>query len=222
MPVAAALKSLLPEGLRPGTITTVASSIGQGSTSLALALAAEASATGASTAIVGFPALGLGTVAELGFALDHLVLVATPAQPQLWATAVATLIAAFDIVLLDGRDIRPGSTAARRLLARSREHSTVLIQAGKSWPDQPDYALTVTEAAWEGLGPGHGYLRRRRATVEATGRRGATQTRRTVLWLPGPDGTVTPATSVIPVTPSIAPRTRGNRWAKRPPIASSS
>jgi hypothetical protein len=140
-------------------------------------------------AAIGVPSLGLAAAAGFGIDLGRLVMVAEPPAGE-WATVVATMLDAFDVVVArpPGRRIGPGE--ARRLSARSRERGSVLVRLGDGWPDAADVSLTVTATEWEGLGQGHGHLRARRATVEAGGRRGADRPRRVELWLPGPDGTV--------------------------------
>ena len=81
---------------------------------------------------------------------------------------------------------------ARHLVARARDRHVVLVvvpgRAG--WPEPPDVRLTVDAGRWDGIGQGTGYLRRRRLTVTATGRRSAARPRRHDLWLPSPTGAV--------------------------------
>ena len=113
LPVLDALHPLLPDpGLRRGTVVAVE---GVAATSLALALAAGASAAGSWVGVVGVPSLGLAAAAELGVALERLVLVAPPA-PGEWATVAATMVDAFDVVLA-GPPRRGGPAMARRLQA---------------------------------------------------------------------------------------------------------
>jgi hypothetical protein len=190
LPVLPGLESLLPEaGLRRGSVVAAQ---GRGATSLALALAAGPSSSGSWTAAVGLPALGLRAAGELGVALHRLALVPDP-DPATWATVVAALVDAFDVVLArPDRRARPSD--GRRLTARARERGAVLVLLGPlgKWLEGPDLRLTVAGSAWEGLGDGHGHLRARRLTVEATGRRHASRPRRADLWLPGPSGGVHP------------------------------
>lgn len=207
LPVIAALAGLLPEGgLRRGSVVSVE---GSGATTLALALLAGASQAGSWTVAVGVPTLGLAAAAEVGVDLERLVLVDIP-PPAQWATVVAALADAFDVVLIcPGHRVRPGD--ARRLVARVRERGGVLCQLpsssaaspstafpSRTWPDAVDLALTVRAGEWRGVAAGetgHGRLQSRRVTVEVTGRRGAARLRRTDLWLPGADGTVSLADS---------------------------
>jgi len=184
LPVLEPLRTLLPEGLRRGSIVGV-----EASTSLALALVAGPSAAGSWLAVAGMSSLGLAAAAELGVDLERLVVVADPPAAR-WPAVVATLVDAFDVVLVrSGHHLRAGD--ARRLTARLRERGAVLVVAGE-WPDVPDVSLSVVRATWHGIGDGHGHLRAREVVVEASGRRGAARPRRAPLWLPAAGGGVAP------------------------------
>lgn len=207
LPLLPALAGLFPEPvLQRGTTVAVG---GVGAASLALAVAAGPSGGGSWVATVGLPALGLVATAELGVAFERLAVIAEPPASQ-WGSVVASLIGAFDVVLVAvPRVVR--AAEARRLAARSRERGTVLVVvdlahalAGVGVDDgdararartkgvelQPDIVLRVTRAEWLGVGEGFGHLQHRRVQVEATGRRAAARTRRADLLLPGPDGQV--------------------------------
>jgi hypothetical protein len=227
LPVLPALAPLLPGGgLQRGTTVAVGTWDGlPGATSLALALAAGASQAGSWVAAVGLGGLGLVAAAELGVALDRLVLVADPGrQREGWASVVAALVDGFDVVLVagqpEGRDrsqgrgqdlgrgtgLRPAD--ARRLVARARERGAVLMAVGGDLPgERSPVRLTVVAAAWTGLGEGWGHLAGRRVTVEAGGRGEAARPRRAELWLPaagGAVGAVEPVTDPIPLHPRPA------------------
>jgi hypothetical protein len=176
-------------GLRRGSVVGVAAAPRCGGAgTLALALTAAASAAGSWVAGVGLDSLGLVAAAELGVALERLVLVAAP-ERSAWPTVVAALVDGFDVVLVrPGRGLRPAD--ARRLVARARERGTVLVAVGATWADGADVRLTVQASTWEGLGEGHGHLRARRVTVGAEGRGEASRPRQVDLWLPGPGGGV--------------------------------
>ena len=204
LPVLPALEGLLPEpGLRRGT--TVGVGGGPGATSLALALGAAASAAGSWAAAVGLPSLGLEAAGELGVALERLLLVEPP--PDRWATVVAALVDAVDLVhvALPPR-VRLGD--ARRLAARARERGAVLVvhapgAPGASgvgaWPEAPAVRLTVEAAAWEGpAGEGAGRLTARRVEVVGGGRGAAARPRRAALWLPDATGSVRLADPAAP------------------------
>ena len=201
--VVAPLEPLLADGgLRRGSTVTVEGA--PGATSLGLALGAAASASGAWVAAVGLPALGLSAAAELGVALERVVVVTSP-PAQAWATVVAALVDAVDLVWL-GLPRRVPAGDARRLAARARERGSVLVAlasgertAGRaSWPQAPDVRLRVASPSWTGLsGDGAGRLQARRVEVVATGRAAASRERRVPLWLPGPDGRVQRATPPV-------------------------
>jgi hypothetical protein len=200
LPVLDALAPVVPGGaLRRGSTVAVGASPG-GATSLALALAAGPSAAGSWTGAVGVPTLGLAAAAELGVALSRLVMVAGPGPAEA-ATVVATLVDAVDVVLVgDGCRIRPADE--RRLIARVRERGAVLLWVGRRAPGQgADLRLDVVAGRWEGVGDGHGHLRRRRVTVEAGGRREAARPRRVDLWLPAAAGGVEEVVDEAPVRP---------------------
>lgn len=175
LPVLPALEGLLPCGaLRRGSTVAVL-----GSTSLALALAAAASAAGSWCAAVGLPSLGLVAVAELGVSLDRLALVGAPGES--WPSVVAALLDALDVVV-----VRPPGPArgapVRRLAARARERGAVLVPVCP-W-EGADVCLAVTRSEWHGLGAGYGHLRSRRLEVTARGRRAAARPRQVSMWLP--------------------------------------
>ncbi|MFP5320079.1 MAG: hypothetical protein ACLGI2_17525 [Acidimicrobiia bacterium] len=198
LPVLDPLAPLLPGGgLRRGTVVGVS-----GSTSLALALLAGASAAGSWCGAVGLPSLGVVAAAELGVALERFPLVAAPAGGEEWAWAVAALLDGVDVVLARPPSPVPARNA-RRLAARARERSAVLVVTGVArtpwpalWPEALDGRLEAESAVWEGVGEGHGRLRARRVEVVAGGRGAATRPRRVSLWLPGPDGGVATAPPV--------------------------
>jgi hypothetical protein len=211
LPVLAPLRPLLPDGgLRRGTTVTVEGA--PGATSLALALGAAASAAGSWVAAVGLPALGWLAAAELGVALERVVVVSPP--PAAWATVVAALLDAVDLVWA-GPPPRLAAGDARRLVARARERGSVLVPLDRpgtgpgagpgsaGWPLPAPVRLVVASSTWSGpVGAGAGRLESRRVEVVATGRGAAARQRRLALELPGPDGGVAP---VPPPAPSPAP-----------------
>ena len=180
LPVPRALEPLLPDrGLRRGGTVAV-----HGSLALALALVAGASAAGSWVVAVGLPDLGVVAAAEAGIVLERLALVPR-AGPAAWATVVAALLDAIDLVLVRP-PARLSAVVARRLAARARERRSVLLPVGDVWPIPPDLRLAVTASQWEGLGQGHGRLEARKVEVAAAGRGAAVLERRATLWLPGP------------------------------------
>lgn len=184
VPVLPELSGLLPgRGLRRGTTVAVAggrAGTASGGTSLLLALLAGASRAGSWCAVVGVPALGVLAAAESGIALDRLALVPNPG-PE-WPTVVAALIDGVDVVVTAVPGPVSGSIASR-LAARTRQRGCVLVPFGR-W-DGADVTLQVVHGMWEGLGAGHGRLRRREVTVAARGRGAAARPRELTLWMPG-------------------------------------
>jgi len=183
LPVPPALAQVLPDGgLRRGTTVSVL-----GSTSLALALVAEASRSGSWCAAVGAPALGLVAADELGIALERFPLIG--ASGRMWVRAVAAAFEGFDLVL----GWPSGGLAlaeARRLTALIRERGSVLVACGPGWPERTDLSLAVARSDWLGLERGHGRLRAHRLEVAVGGRGAASAVRTAALWLPGPDGAI--------------------------------
>ena len=197
LPVLPALDGLVPGGgLRRGATVSVRSGVG-GATSLAMALAAEASQHGSWVAGVGLPSLGLVAADELGVALERLVLVAAP-ERDTWGGVVAALVDGFDLVVLHAGRTGVRTADARRLVARARERGAVLLQLGPGWPEGADVQLEVTRARWEGLDHGHGRLLARKVRVAGAGRGEAARPRQVDLWLPGADGQVGAAEPVVP------------------------
>ncbi len=184
LPVLPALAGLFPGGLRRGTTIGVS---GVGARSLAIAMMVRATTTGSWIAVVGDLDLGLAAAAGQGLAMERLVVVDAP-DPTGWGPAVATLVGAFDLVMVAPRH-RVGAVDARRLAARCRERGSVLFHLGDGpWPDRLDLRLVVGVATWTGPDAGHGRLSSRRTGVTASGRGMESTGRRTELLLPGPDG----------------------------------
>lgn len=207
--VAEPLRPLLPQGgLRRGSSVAV-----EGSTALALALAAGPSAAGSWVAAVGVAGLGAVAAAEVGVDLGRFALVPVVPREQ-WAVVVAALLDALDVVVVGAP---PGVRAAdaRRLAARARERRSVLVIVGRGWPEATDVRLAAGESRWEGLGRGHGCLRARRLEVVAGGRGAAARERRAWLWLPSPDGGVA-------VAAPPGERSRGTSHRAADPVALSS
>lgn len=191
LPVPSGLAGLLPRGGLARGSTTVVS----GSTSLVLALLAEASAAGGWTALVGLPEVGVLAAHELGLVLDRVALVPDPGPDA--PVAVAALLDGVDAVV-----VGPGAGLSvvdrRRLSARARERSAVLVST-EPWPGA-HVVLTAERSAWEGLGPGHGRLRRRRLSVARTGRgAAATGLTREVVLPAEPETSVALPAAVVPL-----------------------
>jgi hypothetical protein len=172
LPLAPALSELLPTGLRRGQVIAV-----QGSTSLVLALVAEASREGSWTAMIGMPHVGVVAAARRGIELARLALIPHPGAQ---APAVAgACIDGMDVVVA-GERLALSDADRRRLAARTRERGGVIISAGP-WQGA-HVTLTVEGARWGGLGAGDGRLRTREMTVAVSSRAGG-QARRVLLTL---------------------------------------
>jgi hypothetical protein len=193
LPVAEALRSVLPDGLRRGSTVSVSGSI-----SLLLALLGAASADGAWCALVGFPRLSAEAAGEYGVDLSRLAFV--PAPGSGWTTAVGALLDAVDIVAARpprGRGLAPGDI--RRLAARARSKDAVLVPyVPESWPGA-DVRLHAHAGEWSGIGLGSGRLRARRVDVIAAGKGTAARRRSAQLWLPADGGGVDRMIELAPV-----------------------
>ena len=214
LPVVPELSGLLPgRGLRRGSTVAVAAGRAApagGSTSLLLALMAEASRSGSWCAVVGIPSLGALAAQESGIDLGRLALVPDPGPD--WPTVIAALIDGLDVVVtaIPGQ-VAP--TVADRLVARARQRGSVLMPFGQ-WPGA-DVTLQVTASRWEGLAPGRGRLRRREVTILARGRGAAARPKEITLWMPGlthhppsfppATGSFPAATGSFPSAPASAP-----------------
>jgi hypothetical protein len=200
LPVLPALRGLLPSaGLPRGQVITT-----DGAGLLCLALAAGASAAGAWCAAVGLPSLGVRAGVDAGLDHERLLLIADPGAA--WPQVVAALLDGCDIVLLrppDRPPDRPSAQLRRKLEAAARRHGSVLLIAGE-W-EGAQTRLLVADREWGGIGAGYGRLRACRVQVVAEGRGAGTRPRAAWLWLPGPDGTVTPAPDVSPGLASPCP-----------------
>jgi hypothetical protein len=187
LPVLDPFSTLLPDGALARGKTV--SCRGIAATSLAVALAAEATVAGAWLAVVDVPWLGVEAAAELGVPLERLVRVDAADTP--WADLLAAVLDGFELVVTRVPR-RLNATTLRRVQARVQAREAVLIAVGEPGPLSADIMMDASSPVWEGVEHGWGHLRGRRVTVTSSGRR-VPRPRRTELWLPGPDGTVTTA-----------------------------
>ena len=155
--VTGALGELLPGGgLQRGTVVSIEGAPGSGVTSLLLQLLAAATAAGEWAAAVDPEGVFGGlAAAEAGVALDRLAVV-RQVSPECWGRAVA--------ILLDGVSLVTATVPApvrapeaRRLAARARERSAVLVASGR-WPGEVALRLRAEGSGWRGLGWGEGLL----------------------------------------------------------------
>jgi hypothetical protein len=201
LPVVDPLMPLLPDG---GLVRGKAMSCGgAASMSLALALAVEATASGAWLAVVDVPTFGLEAAEEFGIPLERVVRVDPPTRAaarsgsaksgsvgDTWSELMAAVVDGFEVVITRvPQRLNPG--LARRVQSRLRAREAVMITLGRPGPISVDTELTAADPQWEGVADGWGYLRGRRVTVTSSGRR-VPRPQRASLWLPGPDGKVAP------------------------------
>ncbi len=196
LPVAPALATILPDGLRRGSTASVT-----GSVALLLALLGAASAEGAWCALVGFPRISAEAATEYGIELSRLAIIEQPGSG--WTSAVGALLDALDVVAARppaGRTgLPPGDV--RRLAARARSRDAVLIAyltGTDEWPGA-EVRLSARDGHWAGIGAGIGRLRARQVAVTAEGRGQATRPRSATLWLPAAGGGVGTVPAVAPV-----------------------
>ncbi len=182
LPVVPALRPVLP-GLKRGQALRVDSA-----GALALALMAGPSEAGSWCGVVGVPELGVVAAQAMGCEPERMLLVDEPGER--WTDVVAVLLEAVDVVLVRP-PVQPSPPVVRRLTALARTSGSCLLVAGE-W----EGAMTrvgVASSLWTGLEHGHGHLRGRRVKVVAEGRGAGGRPRSAWVWLPGPDGSVSPA-----------------------------
>ena len=166
--------AVLMTSLDRGTTLTVA-----GSTSLLLALLAEASATGSWVAMVGLPGVGVLAADQLGLALERVVLVPDPGPDG--PRVLAALLDGMDAVVVG--EVALSDADRRRLSARARERSAVLLTT-TPWPGA-SVAIHATVSRWGGVGRGDGRLRDGMLTVSRYGRGAAARGWSGEVVLPG-------------------------------------
>ena len=166
LPVPGELGELIP-ALRRGSVVAVEGETGAGATSVALRLAAAATAAGEWVAAVELHgSLGGLAAAEAGVALERFA-VARRVPPTRWAAVVAALLDGIGLVLAE---IPPSARAgdARRLAARARERGVVLVGVG-AWPAEAALRVRAEGSQWRGLGRGTGLLAARELGVRVEG-----------------------------------------------------
>ncbi|HEX3090831.1 MAG TPA: hypothetical protein VHQ23_19410 [Ilumatobacteraceae bacterium] len=181
LPVHDALVGLLPSLQRGSTIACS----GRAAVSLALAVAAAPSRDGAWVGIAGLPELGVRAAADMGLALERLVMV--DGDPP-WIDVLAAMIDGFDVILIGQRVGRLAGGAVRRLQARAQSRGVVMLTVGVPALGA-DLHLTTDDGQWVGLGDGHGVATGRRVMVELGGRR-MPRPRQATMWLPDTNGSI--------------------------------
>ncbi|MFV0317654.1 MAG: hypothetical protein ACK5O2_11930 [Microthrixaceae bacterium] len=171
LPLSSATSHLFPAGrLRRGSVLGISG--GSGVTSVALALLTGPARSGAWTGLLGMEHLGWAAAEEMGFPLERVVSVEPPGTSSVSAadspSVLAAMIDAFDVVVVAAGALPPGQ-ALRRLRARVRERSSLMVTLGAVLPDA-DARIEVLGTRWEGLGGGWGRLAGRAISVEVGGR----------------------------------------------------
>ena len=167
VPTHPAIGALLPGGgLKQGSAYSV-----DQSAALVMALLAGPSSAGSWCGVVGIPEFGVEAAAELGVALDRLVLVPDPGDHWLAVTAQLTEVMPVVLVRPPARGASPGETA--RLASRLRQRDATLLVAG-AWPGA-EAVLETRGGSWSGIGAGWGYLagRELEVVVSTSGRTSA-------------------------------------------------
>lgn len=192
-PVLAALSPLFPEsGLVRGQ--TVAC-VGTAAMSCALALAAAPTQAGSWLGVVGVPQVGVAAARHLGVALERTVFVNLPQTTSSETRsdligALSALVDGVDLVIMARRLVTSFSPSVlRRLQARAQSRGAVLLVIGDPGAVPVDLRLSARAQSWQGIGSGHGHLRRRLVALELDGRRCGRPRQHTV-WLPGDRGAV--------------------------------
>lgn len=154
------------------------------SATLALALLAGPSRSGAWCAVVGMTDFGAEAALALGVDLDRTVLVPDPGEQWLEVTAALADVVTLVVLRPPGR-VAPGTV--ERLTARLRKRGSALVAQERVAGDWPrcEVRLTTRAPHWSGVDGGAGHLRARRLLVSA--QRGAAPPRRGVLWFPAED-----------------------------------
>ena len=183
LPVHQSLVELLPCLQRGSTVACN----GRAGVSLAMALAGAPSGEGAWVGVAGLPEFGLRAAADMGIALERLVMV--DGDP-LWVDVLAAMIDGFDVILIGKRVGRLGAGAVRRLQARVQSRGVVLLTVGVPALGA-DLQLTAEDDHWVGLGHGYGVAAGRHVSLELAGRR-MPRPRRASMWLPDALGRLAP------------------------------
>ncbi len=193
LPVPEPLRRLCPEGgLVRGRVHACA---GGGATTVALSLVRDALLAGEWMAIVDVPTFGADAANELGLPLERVVRIETALEHddtghdrddhddhdedrsstlvRRWLEVMGAAVDGFDVVMVGVPDGLRGArqpAALRSLIARVQQRGAVVIVLGPIGVVPVDVTYTST-SVWDGLGQGHGVVRRRRLEVVAAGRR---------------------------------------------------
>jgi hypothetical protein len=184
-----------PAGLVRGQTVVCTGSV---AVSCALGLVAGVTQAGSWAAIVGMPSIGVLAAATIGVSLDRTVFVNSSSVNQTGTAdsgtrgdsgaALSALVDGVDLVVV-ARSVMTSlhSSVVRRLQNRAQSKGSVLVIIGDPPATSVDVRLTARSVQWEGLGDGHGHLRRRLVSVEMEGRR-CPRRRVHSVWLPDTSG----------------------------------
>ena len=165
------LAATLPSVQR-GSVIAVGGVVGSGATTAVLEIAAAATAAGEWAAMVdGTGTLGGLAAADAGVDLARFAVI-RDVPPDRWDTVVAALLDGVSVVIAElPRTVRVGD--ARRLVARARERSAVLVTIApdaRAWPVEAAVRIHAHGGLWLGLGAGDGVLEPRVAVVDVEAR----------------------------------------------------
>jgi hypothetical protein len=175
VPVPERLNPLFPDGLACGGFIALA---GGAAISLAAAMVSEATRRGSWLAMVDLEHVAHGALAEAGVALERTVSVRTGSQ---MADVLGALVGGFDLVIV-GASLRCTAAEARRLAARTRAESCVVLLLGHD--PSPELRLDARVRCGPSRWDFDAGARRRWVTVTVTGRDPAAAPRRAELCLP--------------------------------------
>ena len=163
------LGELLPGGgVQRGATVAVDGVLGAGVTSVTLALAAAATATGEWAAIIdAYGTLGARAAEAAGVELERCAVIRRCPADR-WSTVVAALL---DGVALVAATVPPRLRVgdARRLVARARERASVLVAVGP-WPVEAAVRVYAEGGQWRGVDAGSGRLDIRDLHVRVEGK----------------------------------------------------
>lgn len=138
-----AVASLLPtRGLERGAVYRVS---GDAHLSLLYALVSVATSSGSWLALVNLPQVGFLSMHESGVALHRAVCVDIGDQSA-WVNTVGALVDGFDIVAVSTS--RCSVSDARRIVARAKAQSSVIVIVGDAGAFSVDYDMSAVTTDW--------------------------------------------------------------------------
>lgn len=163
LPIPESLAAVVPGGLPRGAVAVLS-----GAGSLAVSMAAAATAAGGHVAIVGLPDFGLLAASEMGADLSRMAVIPDPGIDPVEVAAV--LMDGMDLVLLGlgGRSV--SGTRSRAVIARARQKGCTLLVMRGMWQGS-SIRLAARVRGYEiagGLGtpvPGYGRISRIQLSV---------------------------------------------------------